>query len=44
MVDLGTFGGTQGSPSALNNPGQVAGMMNLAGDSTAHPFLGTTEH
>jgi probable HAF family extracellular repeat protein len=39
MTDLGTLGGTVGFPSSLNNPGQVAGQSNLAGDLTAHPFL-----
>jgi probable HAF family extracellular repeat protein len=39
MLDLGTLGGTNGSPSALNNRGQVVGDSNLAGDSTHHPFL-----
>jgi probable HAF family extracellular repeat protein len=39
MLDLGTLGGTMGSPNALNNRGQVAGFSNLAGDQTAHPFL-----
>ena len=39
MLDLGTLGGTIGSPNALNSWGQVAGSSNLAGDQTAHPFL-----
>jgi probable HAF family extracellular repeat protein len=39
MVDLGTLGGTFGSPSALNNRGEVVGQSNLAGDLTSHPFL-----
>lgn len=39
MMDLGTLGGTLGSPSSLNNRGQVVGSSNLAGDLTFHPFL-----
>ncbi len=39
MLDLGTLGGTVGSPLALNNRGQVVGSSNLAGDIYFHPFL-----
>ena len=39
MIDLGTLGGTIGSPSALNNAGQVIGVSNLAGDQSPDPFL-----
>jgi probable HAF family extracellular repeat protein len=39
MIDLGTLGGTSGSPTALNNAGQVIGVSNLAGDQTHDPFL-----
>jgi probable HAF family extracellular repeat protein len=39
MVDLGTLGGTMGSPSSINNLGQVTGESNLAGDQTYQPFL-----
>ena len=41
MLDLGTLGGTVGAPNALNSRGQVAGVSNLAGDTTAHPFRWT---
>jgi probable HAF family extracellular repeat protein len=39
MIDLGSLGGTVGSPAALNQAGQIAGFMNLAGDLTFHPFF-----
>jgi probable HAF family extracellular repeat protein len=39
MTDLGSLGGTNGFPVALNNRGQVIGVSNLAGDQTADPFL-----
>jgi probable HAF family extracellular repeat protein len=39
MIDLGTLGGTIGTPNAMNNRGQVVGESNVAGDLTAHPFL-----
>jgi probable HAF family extracellular repeat protein len=39
MLDLGSFGGTLGGPSWLNNRSQVVGFSNLPGDATAHPFL-----
>jgi len=39
MTDIGSLGGTLGSPSGFNNRGQVIGTSNLAGDLTSHPFL-----
>ena len=39
MIDLGTLGGTVGSPVGLNNRGQVIGQSKLAGDQFADPFL-----
>jgi probable HAF family extracellular repeat protein len=40
MRDLGTIGGTAGVQiNGLNNHGQVAGGMNVAGDNSYHPFL-----
>jgi probable HAF family extracellular repeat protein len=39
MLDLGTLGGTNGGPTALNNRGQVIGLSNLSGDQSSHPFL-----
>jgi probable HAF family extracellular repeat protein len=39
MLDLGGLGGTLGFANWLNDRAQVVGQSNLAGDSTAHPFL-----
>jgi probable HAF family extracellular repeat protein len=40
MKDLGTIGGTAVvEVNSLNNRGQVAGGMNVAGDQSFHPFL-----
>ena len=39
MLDLGTLGGTLAKSFGLNNRGQVAGLSNMAGDLTCHPFL-----
>ena len=41
MIDLGTLGGTCGTPNALNNKGEVVGLSNLAGDLSFHPFRWT---
>jgi probable HAF family extracellular repeat protein len=39
MIDLGTLGGTNGSPNALNNRGHVVGQSNVSGDLSSHPFF-----
>jgi probable HAF family extracellular repeat protein len=39
MRDLGTLGGTIGFANWLSNAGDVAGVSDLAGDQTNHPFL-----
>jgi probable HAF family extracellular repeat protein len=45
MIDLiahapaGMFGGTYGTITGLNDRGQIAGIMNLTGDSSWHSFL-----
>ena len=39
MQDVGTLGGTIGTPTALNNRGQVIGVSNLGGDQSSDPFL-----
>lgn len=41
MLDLGSLGGTLGSPLGLNNRGQVVGTSDLNGDLITHPFLWT---
>ena len=41
MIDLGTLGGTIGSPLGFNNRGEVVGTSKLAGDAIQHPFLWT---
>lgn len=41
MYDIGSLGGTSGSPAAINSRGQVVGVSNMAGDVTSHPFLWT---
>ena len=38
-VAVSPMGGTLGLGLAITHPGQVVGVMNLAGDLTAHPFL-----
>ncbi len=44
MTDLGTLGGTNGTPLGFNNRGEVVGISNLAGDAIPHPFLWTRKH
>jgi probable HAF family extracellular repeat protein len=39
MRDLGSLGGTLGSPNAMNSWGEVVGLSDLAGDQTFHPFV-----
>ena len=39
MVDIGTLGGTLGTPFHMNSRGQVVGNSNVAGDQTSHAFL-----
>ena len=43
MHDLGSLGGNFGFPYGMNNRGDVTGWSDLAGDTTAHPFLWTKE-
>jgi probable HAF family extracellular repeat protein len=39
MVDIGTLGGTYGTPYWINSRGQVIGSSNMAGDQTSHAFI-----
>src|SRR5215204_4709720 len=39
VQDLGTLGGSHSWASAINDPGQVVGYSNLAGDQNYHAFL-----
>jgi probable HAF family extracellular repeat protein len=39
MIDLGTFGGTMGMATGINNRGQVLGYSSLPGDVNFHGFL-----
>src|SRR5437762_12738690 len=39
MIDLGTLGGTVGFGNGLNNPRQVNGFSNIAGDAASHAFI-----
>jgi probable HAF family extracellular repeat protein len=44
MVDLGTLGGTIGSPTDMNDSDHVVGTSNLSGDQSFHPFLWTPQN
>src|SRR6185437_16048841 len=39
MISLGSFGGTAGCATSIDNRDQVVGYSNLAGDASFHPFL-----
>jgi probable HAF family extracellular repeat protein len=39
MLDLGSLGGTDSEPTALNQKGDVVGFSTLEGDLSSHPFL-----
>jgi probable HAF family extracellular repeat protein len=39
MIDIGTLGGTCGSPNGLNNRGEVVGQSDVLGDQSFHAFL-----
>ena len=39
MISLGSFGGTSGCATFINNRDQVVGYSYLAGDGSYHPFL-----
>ena len=39
MIDIGTLGGTCGSPNGLNNQGDVVGQSDVLGDQSFHAFL-----
>lgn len=39
MVDLGTLGGRDSHPYALNDSGQIAGSANIAGNLAVHAFV-----
>ncbi len=39
MIDIGTLGGTCGSPNGLNNSGDVVGQSDVLGDQSFHAFL-----
>jgi len=44
MIDLGTLGGTDSEPTALNQNSDVAGFSSLAGDAMTHTFLWKKGH
>jgi probable HAF family extracellular repeat protein len=39
MIDLGSLGGTDSEPTAMNASGDVVGLSTLSGDLIQHPFL-----
>jgi uncharacterized membrane protein len=43
MTDLGTLGGTSGTPLAVNNNGQIVGGSYVRGDSAVHAVLWTIQ-
>jgi probable HAF family extracellular repeat protein len=44
VTDLGTLGGTQSFPTAINARGDIVGYSSLAGDSAVHAFLYESRH
>src|SRR5215208_4163229 len=39
IIDLGTMGGSESTATGLNAEGQVVGVSDMPGDTTAHAFL-----
>ena len=39
IINLGTFGGTEGQATGINNSGEVSGSAKLTGDLTSHASL-----